>query len=83
MLAKLKELTKNDFSYAKEAIEYCLANNYQGFYGANGLYYNKSYANKNKNDVLSRLNRGEIVMYEEGMEVPPECTVYEGQILKW
>lgn len=83
IFAKLKELTKNDFTYAKEVIEYCLANNYQGFYGANGLYYNKSRISKKPNDILSRLNRGEIVMYEDGMEVPPECTVYEGQILKW
>lgn len=83
MLEKLKKLSNNDFAYAKEAIEYCVANNYQGFFNGNGLYFSKKGKKNSKEDILARLNRGEVVMYEEGMEVPLECTVYDGQILKW
>lgn len=39
MLNKLKELTNNDFEYAKKAIFYAVDNNYQGFTDGSKLYY--------------------------------------------
>ena len=39
MLAKLQELTGNDFELAKKAICHCIDNNYQGFCNGNELYY--------------------------------------------
>jgi hypothetical protein len=39
MLNKLKELTNNDFEYAKKAIFYAIDNNYQGFTDGSKLYY--------------------------------------------
>jgi hypothetical protein len=39
MLNKLKELTNNDFEYAKKAIFYAIDNNYQGFTDGSRLYY--------------------------------------------
>lgn len=39
MLNKLKELTNNDFDYAKKAIFYAIDNNYQGFTDGSKLYY--------------------------------------------
>ena len=39
MFNKLKELTNNDFEYAKKAIFYAIDNNYQGFTDGSKLYY--------------------------------------------
>lgn len=38
-LEKLKELTGNDFNYAKQAILHCIDNKYQGFCNGSGLFY--------------------------------------------
>lgn len=39
MFKKLKDLTNNDFEYAKKAIFYAIDNNYQGFTDGSRLYY--------------------------------------------
>ena len=39
MFKKLKDLTNNDFEYAKKAIFYAIDNNYQGFTDGSKLYY--------------------------------------------
>ena len=49
MLTKLKELTKNNLDFAKEAILFCLDNKYQGFTNGNELYY-KGKVNKYSDD---------------------------------
>lgn len=38
-LAKLKELTNDNFEYAKQAIVFCIDNKYQGFTDGSKLYY--------------------------------------------
>jgi hypothetical protein len=38
-LAKLKELTNDNFDYAKQAIVFCIDNKYQGFTDGSKLYY--------------------------------------------
>lgn len=38
-LAKLKELTNENFEYAKQAIVFCIDNKYQGFTDGSKLYY--------------------------------------------
>lgn len=38
-LKKLKELTNEDFDYAKQAIVFCIDNKYQGFTDGSKLYY--------------------------------------------
>lgn len=40
-LTKLRELTQNDFTFAKEAILHCIDNGYQGFSNGNELYYKR------------------------------------------
>ena len=39
MLARLKELTGNDFELAKKAICHCVDSGYQGFCNGNELFY--------------------------------------------
>lgn len=42
MFNKLKELTNNNFEYAKKAIFYAIDNNYQGFTDGSRLYYKEN-----------------------------------------
>lgn len=70
MLAKLKELTHNDFEFAKAAICHAIDNNYQGFCNGNELFYKPPkirqggyddiYAEciKNGNEFLESFNNG-------------------------
>lgn len=46
MLKKLKELTNNNFTFAKEAIFFAIDNGYQGFCNGSELYYKGKTANK-------------------------------------
>lgn len=46
MLKKLKELTNNNLTYAKESIFFAIDNGYQGFCNGSELYYKGKTANK-------------------------------------
>jgi hypothetical protein len=46
MLKKLKELTNNNLSFAKEAIFFAIDNSYQGFCNGSELYYKGKTTNK-------------------------------------
>ena len=39
MLKKLKDLTRDDFEFAKKAILHCIDNGYYGFTNGKELYY--------------------------------------------
>lgn len=53
MLNKLKELTNNDFEYAKKAIFYAIDNNYQGFTDGSKLYYREDKAREKETQATS------------------------------
>lgn len=55
---KLKELTNEDFEYAKQAIVFCIDNKYQGFTDGSKLYYrNISSASASRKTAESQFQR--------------------------
>lgn len=60
-LAKLKQLTNQNYDFAKEAILFCLDNNYQGFTDGQKLYYRGT-------DVRGDSNTEETVTIDESLK---------------
>lgn len=60
-LAKLKQLTNDNYDFAKDAILFCLDNNYQGFTDGQKLYYRGT-------DVRGDSNTEETVTIDESLK---------------